>query len=152
VKLTLLAAVCENRLGDSQGIPWRCPGEQAIFKGRTIGHTLIVGARTALTLPPLDGRALVVWGRDSDPQTIVETLREAGQDQVYLIGGGATYRAFMPWVDSAFVSYIDRQWLTRPWAEGVVEMPQMPTTFNLMRQNLYSNWTEGVYVKQHSAR
>jgi dihydrofolate reductase len=54
-------------IGAAGGIPWRIPGEQAIFKQRTMGSTVVMGRATWDSLPPrwrpLPGRHNVVLTR-----------------------------------------------------------------------------------------
>ena len=58
-------------IGASGGIPWRIPGEQAIFKQRTMGSTVVMGRATWESLPPrwrpLPGRRNVVLTRSGAP-------------------------------------------------------------------------------------
>jgi dihydrofolate reductase len=53
-------------IGAGGGIPWQLPGEQAMFKERTMGATIVMGRATWESLPrrPLPGRANVVLTRD----------------------------------------------------------------------------------------
>ena len=91
-------------IGAGGTIPWRVPGEQAIFKERTMGATVVMGRATWDSLPervrPLPGRRNVVLTRDpgwAAPGAVVaHSPEEAVEDDFWVIGGGAIYAAFLP--------------------------------------------------------
>ncbi len=96
-------------IGKDGGIPWRLPGEQALFKQRTMGATVVMGRATWESLParvrPLPGRRNVVltrtpgWSADGAEAagSVAEVL--ARHDDVWVIGGAAVYAAFLPWAE-----------------------------------------------------
>lgn len=58
---TLIVARAEDgTIGHEGGIPWHLPADLARFRARTMGGLVIIGRRTAGTLPPLPGRAVLV--------------------------------------------------------------------------------------------
>lgn len=65
--VTCVAAVARNGvIGDGPDIPWKVPGEQAEFKRRTLGTTLLMGRATYASIGrPLPGRTTVVLTRDA---------------------------------------------------------------------------------------
>ena len=93
-------------IGADGGIPWRLPGEQAMFKQRTTGSTVVMGRATWESLPPrvrpLPGRRNVVltrtpgWSADGAETagSVAEVL--ARHDDLWVIGGAAVYAAFLP--------------------------------------------------------
>ncbi|GAA0551653.1 dihydrofolate reductase [Paractinoplanes ferrugineus] len=92
-------------IGADGGIPWHLPGEQALFKERTMGATVVMGRATWDSLPakvrPLPGRRNIVLTRD--PQWSAPGAEAAhavhGVDlteEVWVIGGAAVYEAFLP--------------------------------------------------------
>ncbi len=90
-------------IGADGGIPWRIPGEQAIFKEHTTGSTVVMGRGTWDSLPrkPLPGRRNVVLTRDrawSAPGA--EVVHEVGEvpldSDVWIMGGESVYAAFLP--------------------------------------------------------
>jgi dihydrofolate reductase len=92
-------------IGAGGGIPWHLPGEQALFKERTMGATVIMGRATWDSLPervrPLPGRRNVVLTRD--PQWAAPGAEVAHAvhgvdlgDDVWVMGGAAIYEAFLP--------------------------------------------------------
>jgi dihydrofolate reductase len=104
-------------IGAGGGIPWRVPGEQALFKQRTIGSTVVMGRATWDSLPervrPLPGRRNVVLTRD--PAWQAEGAEVAGSvdevlaryDDFWVIGGAAVYAAFFPFADEIVRTEID---------------------------------------------
>jgi dihydrofolate reductase len=95
------------------------PGEQALFKQRTTGSTVVMGRATWDSLPervrPLPGRRNVVLTRDpawradgAEPVTSVEdVLALARSDDVWVIGGAAVYAAFVPFASEIVRTEID---------------------------------------------
>jgi dihydrofolate reductase len=126
VTVTLVAAVARNRvIGDAGKIPWRLPGEQAMFKALTIGHVLVMGRRTYDSIGrPLPGRTTVVVTRQPDwqpgggpfEQVIVapdveRALARAAEidDEVFVVGGGEIYDLAMPHADRLVISWVDQE-------------------------------------------
>ncbi|GAB3087642.1 dihydrofolate reductase [Nocardioides zeae] len=64
--VSCVAAVARHGvIGNGPDIPWRVPGEQAEFKRRTLGTTLLMGRATYASIGrPLPGRTTVVLTRD----------------------------------------------------------------------------------------
>jgi dihydrofolate reductase len=102
-------------IGADGGIPWHVPGEQALFKRRTMGATIVMGRATWDSLPrrPLPGRRNVVLTRDpawrADGAERAGSVEEVLQryDDVWVIGGAAVYAAFLPWADHVVRTEID---------------------------------------------
>jgi dihydrofolate reductase len=104
-------------IGANGGIPWRVPGEQAIFKQRTMGSTVVMGRATWDSLPervrPLPGRRNVVLTRDpawhAEGAEVAGSVEEvlARYDDFWVIGGAAVYAAFVPFADEIVRTEID---------------------------------------------
>jgi dihydrofolate reductase len=104
-------------IGAGGGIPWHVPGEQAAFKQRTMGATVVMGRATWESLPPrvrpLPGRRNVVLTRT--PGWTADGAETAGSvadvleryDDVWVIGGAAVYDAFLPYADEVVRTEID---------------------------------------------
>ena len=113
----LIWAEARDRVIGADGdIPWKLPGEQAMFKERTMGATVVMGRATWDSLParvrPLPGRRNVVLTRDrsfrADGATVVHTIDEVPTgDDVWIIGGAAIYGAFLPKADHILRTRID---------------------------------------------
>ena len=104
-------------IGAGGGIPWSLPGEQALFRQRTTGSTVVMGRATWDSLParfrPLPGRRNVVLTRD--PQWSADGAEVAGSvdevlrryDDFWVIGGADVYAAFLPHADLVVRTEID---------------------------------------------
>jgi dihydrofolate reductase len=114
----MIWAEARDRVIGAQGaIPWRIPGEQAEFKRRTTGSTVVMGRATWDSLParvrPLPGRRNVVLTRDpgwSAPGaetagSIAEVLEK--YEDFWVIGGAGVYAAFLPHADLIVRTEID---------------------------------------------
>lgn len=83
--LVLVAAVAENGIiGRAGGLPWRLKTELAHFRRITIGHPVVMGRKTYLTLArPLPGRTNIVVSRDpalAAPGIVTTTVLAAALD------------------------------------------------------------------------
>jgi dihydrofolate reductase len=103
-------------IGAGGGIPWRLPGEQAMFRERTTGSTVVMGRATWDSLPervrPLPGRRNVVLTRDpawtAPGATVAHSAAEARADgDIWVMGGEAVYAAFLPFADHVVRTRID---------------------------------------------
>jgi dihydrofolate reductase len=116
VTVTLIAAVARNGvIGDAGTIPWRVPGEQALFKATTLGHTLVMGRATYDSIGrPLPGRTTIVLTRDPawraegvSTATSIEDALALAEGDVYVAGGATVYAAALPYADEQLISEID---------------------------------------------
>ena len=118
VTVRMIWAEARDRvIGADGGIPWRIPGEQALFKQRTMGSTVVMGRATWDSLPParrpLPGRRNVVLTRDREwsaegaeaARSVEEVLRR--YDDVWVIGGAGVYAAFLPHADLVVRTEVD---------------------------------------------
>jgi dihydrofolate reductase len=91
-------------IGAAGAIPWRLPGEQRLFKERTMGSTVVMGRATWDSLPerfrPLPGRRNVVLTRQTgwsaEGAVVVRDPAEITDDEFWVIGGGEIYALFLP--------------------------------------------------------
>lgn len=108
-------------IGADGGLPWHLPEDLAMFRRLTTGSTVVMGRRTWESLPPrfrpLPGRTNVVltsdpgWAADGARRagSIEQVLAEhrAGDEQLWVIGGGTVYAAFLPHADRLVVTEVD---------------------------------------------
>ena len=106
-------------IGAGGQLPWHLPEDLALFKRLTTGGTVVMGRRTWESLPerfrPLPGRTNVVL--TSDPTWSAEGAHRAASvaevldrdEDVWVIGGGAVYAAFLPHADRLVVTDVDLQ-------------------------------------------
>lgn len=116
--LSLIVAIARNGvIGKDNGMPWRIREDMRHFKAVTMGHTLIVGRKTAEGLPFLPGRRLVVVTRNPTADATWRQVRAIERaiavacetdPEPIVIGGAEVYRAAMPYVSRIYLTEIDR--------------------------------------------
>jgi dihydrofolate reductase len=111
MKLTLIAAVSENNvIGFQDKVPWRIKEDMIRFKELTIGHPVVMGRRTYLSLPekfrPLPDRKNIILSKTLEPfdgvcvaGKLCDAIRLTEQQESYVIGGGQIYQLFLPFVN-----------------------------------------------------
>lgn len=121
--LSLIAAMDRNGvIGKSGKIPWHLPADFLHFKSLTMGHPVIIGRSTFLSLgKPLSGRTNIVLSREERffPGCLsAKSLKEAialankdnqeknGDDIAYVIGGGQVYALAMPLADCLEITHV----------------------------------------------
>ena len=104
-------------LGRDGGLPWHLPEDLRRFCELTTGSTVVMGRRTWESLPdrarPLPGRRNVVLS--TDPSWRAPGAERAGSvaaalaldDDLWVIGGGAVYAAFLPYAEEIVRTEID---------------------------------------------
>lgn len=101
-------------IGRDGTLPWHLPEDLKHFRSLTADATVLMGRRTWDSLPPrfrpLPGRRNLVLSRT--PQEAVETFPDLSRalatvsGDVWVIGGGAVYRAALPFADRIVVTEI----------------------------------------------
>jgi dihydrofolate reductase len=116
-------------IGADGALPWHLPEDLRLFRERTTGSTVVMGRRTWESLPerfrPLPGRTNVVL--TSDPDWYAEGARRADsvpevlgeQDELWVIGGGTVYDAFLPHADRLVVTHVDVLVEGDTWAPAI---------------------------------
>ena len=129
-KVSMIWAQAHDRvIGASGGLPWHLPEDLKLFRTLTTGSTVVMGRRTWESLPerfrPLPGRTNVVlttdrnWAADgARPAASVEEVL-ATQDDVWVIGGGAVYTAFLPYASRLVVTDVDLRVEGDTWAPAL---------------------------------
>ena len=118
-RLTLIAALAKNGvIGQDNAIPWRLPEDLKRFKALTMGHTIIMGRKTWVSLGrPLPGRRHIVISRDRNYSApgaeVVDSLAAAvsacaGESEAFIIGGAEIYTQALPLADCLQLTEIDR--------------------------------------------
>lgn len=95
----ILAINNKGYIGLKGSLPWKCSADLKHFKKETIGGKLLVGYRTAQTLPNLPGRELIVFDKHQN------TIDYASAD--WCIGGKDTYEKFCHLFTELHVSVIN---------------------------------------------
>ncbi len=108
-------------IGKGNDLLCHIPGDLKHVKELTMGHTLIMGKKTLESLPggnPLPGRRHIVLCFPDEvidkPVTVVHSVDEAlsavgENERAFVFGGESIYRTFLPYVDRAYITKIDRK-------------------------------------------
>ena len=95
----ILACTPNYGIGLNSKLPWHNPEELCLFKTKTMDSVLIVGRKTAESLPPLKNRTLITVSKNNeDCNTIVKAIEKANSlvqsgvhKTIFIIGGGEIY-------------------------------------------------------------
>jgi dihydrofolate reductase len=121
--LVLVAAVADNGvIGRDGGLPWRLKSDLKNFRALTMGHSVVMGRKTYLSIgKPLDGRTNIVVSRSRDfaaPGVLVApdlatALAAAGADasrraadSVFVIGGAEIYAGTIAQADRLVITRV----------------------------------------------
>ena len=117
--ISLIAALDQNRgIGIANQLPWHLPADLRWFKKVTMGHYLIVGRKTYQSIgKPLPGRRMIVLTRNPALQfegsllssSLSEALQkasEAGENEIFVIGGSEIYRQSLPLADHLYLTRV----------------------------------------------
>jgi dihydrofolate reductase len=133
-RVILVAAVARNGvIGNGPDIPWKVPGEQALFKELTMGDVLVMGRTTYESIGrPLPGRTTIVLTRDPDwsaegvqvAHSLIDALAQAAllPGEVMVVGGAQVYAAALPLATEQIISEIPLE------PEGDVRYPDFDHT------------------------
>jgi dihydrofolate reductase len=116
-----IAAVARNGvIGAGLDIPWHIPGEQQRFRRLTLGHPLVMGRLTYVSIGrPLPGRSTLVVSRDpgfvaagveafTTVDAALDRALELDDDLVFVAGGGQVYRAAWERLDALEITEVDQ--------------------------------------------
>ncbi len=117
MEIVLIAAMAANRvIGRTNATPWHIPEELRFFKQTTMGHPVIMGRKTFISLPgPLPGRRNIIISRGADlgaaETETVASLAEAverchGHDRIFVIGGAQIFALAMPIATTILLSVL----------------------------------------------
>jgi len=117
--LSIIAALDDKHgIGREGCLPWHLPNDLKRFKTLTMGHHLIMGRKTYVSIgKPLPGRTMIVVTRKVDFQpegiAVVHSIREAleiashnGETEIFIIGGGEIFRQVLPIADRLYLTHV----------------------------------------------
>lgn len=119
--VSLIVAVARNgTIGKDGDLPWRLPADMKWFKDKTMGHHVVMGRKTYESLGghPLPGRTKIVLTRsrslEAPGATVVPDLpsamalaADAGDDEVFIIGGAGVYLEALPLAGRVYLTRVD---------------------------------------------
>lgn len=119
-RITIVAAHGRNReIGVKNRLPWHIPSEFRHFKQLTVGHTVLMGSKTAISIcGALPKRqCLVLTHQDTSPipgfevvHSLEEAIAKTSGDQLIIAGGQSVYELAMPYTDDMYISYIAKDY------------------------------------------
>lgn len=130
--ISCIVAMAKNRvIGRENDIPWYLPADLQYFKKTTIGRTVIMGRNCYASIGrPLPKRTNIIVTRDpffissvcpvahSIPEAL-HLAHEAGEEEVFIIGGGQIYDQTMDLWDKLYITEVDTE------VEGDVYFPEI---------------------------
>ena len=120
--MNLIVAVDRDwSIGKDGRLLVRIPADQQLFMRETTGKTVIMGRKTLESLPgglPLAKRENIVLSKDENfrvkgasvARTVEEALdlvKDKNPRDIFVIGGESIYRQFLPYCQTAHVTWID---------------------------------------------
>ncbi|MEM6773042.1 MAG: dihydrofolate reductase [Bacteroidota bacterium] len=120
--MKLAAIVATDRhgtIGKNGDIPWYLPADLKFFKRTTMGHPVIMGRKTFVSIGrPLPKRTNVVLTRDAffvaTGVVIVNSLEQAlshpavtEAERAFIIGGGELYKQSLDLVSTVYLTIVD---------------------------------------------
>ena len=119
--ISIIVAIAENyAIGKDNDLLWHIPADMKRFKTLTMGHPVIMGKMTWLSLPkrPLPGRKNIIITDDASDCfggcIMVHSIDEAMAQVVtgeesFIIGGASVYRQFYPHADKLYLTIINKE-------------------------------------------
>lgn len=105
-------------IGKGGKLPWHYSGDMKFFRETTMGHAVVMGRKTWLTLgKPLKNRLNIVLSRDpsigpqesllvlSDVDSVL-SLNESLTTDLFVIGGAQIYEAFLPRIERWIITEV----------------------------------------------
>ncbi len=120
--MNLIVAVDKNwAIGNKNQLLITIPNDHKAFRTLTTGKVVILGRNTLATFPngmPLKDRDNIVLTNKRDYKAgeaiiansieeVLELCKEYNTENIFVIGGSSVYEQMLPYVDTAYVTYID---------------------------------------------
>lgn len=101
--IKMIACIDKNHVIGFEGkMPWpRLAADLAFFYKQTVNHPVVVGYNTHKVLGDLPKRENILFNR-----SIASIIQRAIREDVWIIGGQATYEAFFPFLDELYLTVI----------------------------------------------
>ena len=117
-RVSLIVAAADNGVIGREGqLPWRLSADLRRFKQLTLGHHIIMGRKTFESIGRLlPGRTSVVVTRQTQyaggGAKVAGDLEHAldlaaGDDEVFIVGGGDIYQLALPLADRVYLTRVD---------------------------------------------
>lgn len=115
----IVAVSKDGVIGRDNQIPWYLPEDLKYFKKVTLGHPVIMGRKSFVSIGrPLPKRTNIIVTRDPfyivSGCIVVNTLEEAlewalkeGEDEIFIIGGGEIFEQSISYWDKLYLTEVD---------------------------------------------
>ncbi|MFZ1676602.1 MAG: dihydrofolate reductase [Saprospiraceae bacterium] len=118
--ISAIVAMSTNRvIGRDGGLPWHLPRDMKYFQRTTVGHHVIMGRESFVSLDyrPLKGRTNIVLTRDpffiSSSVIVLHSIEEAisyafeeGEEEAFIIGGGKIFEQSMHLLEKIYLTVV----------------------------------------------
>lgn len=114
----IVAAGENNEIGKDNDLLWHLPKDLKFFKEKTLGHHVIMGKRTFLSLSgqkPLPKRTNIIVTSDESLSfegcIMANSIEDAvcksmDDDERFILGGSTIYKQFMPLADKIYITRV----------------------------------------------
>lgn len=142
----IIVAHAPNRvIGNGIHIPWHIKEEFQHFKRTTLGHTIIMGSTTFLSIgKPLPNRKTIVINQDPNFDTMGQELctdlkelinkYKDSEEVVFVCGGASIYRQMLPYVNEMIISVVKKE------VEGNIYFPEYENDFEVYEEVDYEKF------------
>lgn len=155
--MPLIAIWAESQngiIGNGDQLPWHIPSELKHFKRLTTGHSVVMGYRTAdgLKNKTFANRNMILYSnypvdssfKNFTVMDMCDILNLAKTEDVFVAGGAATYKDFLPFVDAVIRTVILKDY------EGDVLAPDFHITDAMSVERIpVQNEGEPAYVVEY---
>lgn len=151
--MNLIVAVDKNwAIGRKGKLLVTIPEDQKLFRQETLGKVIVMGRKTLESLPggqPLYGRVNVVLTRNESfkqkgteavhsMEEALELLKQYPPEDIYIIGGDEIYRQFLPYCDTAHVTWIDYRYEADAYFPNLEQSGEWELTAESEEQTYFS--------------
>jgi dihydrofolate reductase len=143
LNISLIAAMSENNvIGIDNKLPWHSPRDMQHFKNLTSGKTVVMGRKTYESIgKSLPNRRNIVLTRDPNFKVngvetytnIDDLLKEIGEDEIFIIGGGTIYEQFLNLANKIYLTIFKTE------IEGDTYFPSLDSDWKEKGVHYYSD-------------
>jgi len=122
MRISIIVAKSQNHIiGLNNRLPWHLPKDLQHFKRITMGHHVIMGRKTFMSIgKPLQGRKLIIVTRNvsyqaagcdvvQDIPTALTVAEQAGETEAFIAGGASIYQATLDLADKIYLTEVQTQ-------------------------------------------
>ena len=141
--MNLIVAVDKNwAIGNKGKLLVTIPADQKLFRDETKGKVVVMGRKTLDSLPggmALSNRTNIVITRNENferkgvivhhsIEETLEYLKQFPSEDIFIIGGEEIYRQFLPYCDTAHVTWIDYKYQADTYFPNLDQDPDWHVT------------------------